>query len=220
MRNSRTTGLEKHWPQAAWSPSPASPCPRPSALTSPLWRLRVMRTVCLAGRGEGRGRACAPAAARLPSSLGGSHHLHTSLPPRTLEILQAQLTSAPPWPSSVPLWLQLLGAYPFSQGGQPSRPRRTLPSETIRVKLPFAQGRAVTFSGHPSKLKAEAWASDPRTVHPPRSPSQKVALLPSSSSAPLLSDPRTEPALVWMTPELISGPQPTSYLISLPFPSL
>ena len=180
----------------------------------------MMRTVCLAGRGEGRGRACAPAAARLPSSLGGSHHLHTSLPPRTLEILQAQLTSAPPWPSSVPLWLQLLGVYPFSQGGQPSRPRRTLPSETIRVKLPFAQGRAVTFSGHPSKLKAEAWASDPRTVHPPRSPSQKVALLPSSSRAPLLSDPRTEPALVWMTPELISGPQPTSYLISLPFPSL
>ena len=51
----------------------------------------------------GGGRACAPAAARLPSSLGGSHPLHTSLPPGTLEILQAQLTSVPPWPSSVPL---------------------------------------------------------------------------------------------------------------------
>lgn len=98
-----------------------------------------------------------------------------ALPPRpgTLESLQAQLTSVPPWCSSGSgSWKP----YPFSQPGQPSRTRRTLPSENIRAKLPLAQGRAVTFSGHPSKLKAEPWTSDPRIIHPPRFPGQKVAL--------------------------------------------
>lgn len=49
--------MRKAQPRAAHLLLPASRCPRLSALTSPLWRPRVMRTVCLAGCGEGRGAA-------------------------------------------------------------------------------------------------------------------------------------------------------------------
>lgn len=45
------------------------------------------------------------------------------------------------------------------------------------------------FSGHPSKLRAEPWASDPRIIYLPWSPSQKVVQLPSPPPGPPLLKP-------------------------------
>lgn len=68
-----------------------------------------MRTVCLAGHGQGRGGAAAPAAARPQGSLGGSHPCPPA-PPRD--------PGEPPGPADfrtplVFLWLRLLETLPF-----------------------------------------------------------------------------------------------------------
>lgn len=90
MGNSRTTaGLEKHSlkpPGVLLAPR----CPRPSALTSPLWRLRVMRTVCLAGLWGGAGQS-------MCSSCSQASERPRRVPPL------AHISPAPgPWSSSRP----------------------------------------------------------------------------------------------------------------------
>ena len=91
MGNSRTTaGLEKHSLKQPGVLLLASRCPRPSALTSPLWRLRVMRTVCLAGLWGGAGQS-------MCSSCSQASERPRRVPPL------AHISPAPgPWSSSRP----------------------------------------------------------------------------------------------------------------------
>lgn len=136
-------GPENTAPNSLSPPPPPPTAPWPSTLISPLWRLRVTRTVCLAGHGEGQAELCSPAAARPQSSICGSHpRIYLSRPqdpgdppgPADCGHILSSLTHAPRSPA-LSTWLGRL------------KPEGSLPSETTGAKPSFAQGKTLTFSG-------------------------------------------------------------------------
>lgn len=132
------------------SPSP-SPClPLPQAVSSDLTSLEAEGDEnSLFGRlrgGAGRSAALQLQPGLPAASLGPTPCTHLSRPgpwrPSRLSRRQHLLVPLQ-WFSGSSSW----NPYPFPPPGQPSRTRRPLPSDTIRVKLPFAQKRGVTFQG-------------------------------------------------------------------------
>lgn len=111
-----------------------------------------MRTVCLAGCGEGRrggGTAlCSSCCLAFQQPRWVPPPAHIPPAPRILETVQAQLTAAPPRPSSAVLWLQLLESLTLSPGlpspPEPEGPYLQRPSGS-NCHLPRKTG--ATFQG-------------------------------------------------------------------------
>lgn len=156
MGNSRTTaGLEKH---SLKPPGVLLAPPLPQALSSDLTSLEAAGDEnSLFGRSVGRGGAehvLQLQPGLRAASAGPTPCTHLSRP-RTLELLQAQLTSVPPWPSSVLLWLQLLEALPFLPAWPTLQNQEDLAFRDHQGQTAICPGKGSDLSGHPSKLKAE-----------------------------------------------------------------
>lgn len=154
----------------------------------------MRRTVCLAGQGKGRDKARHYSCSQASEQPQWVPPLHTSVLPQdpgdAPDLAECGISSAPcnaslaPAPGSSTLSPSLAALQ--SQKDLAFRDRC---SQT--AICPGAGGRVLAcLLGHSSKLKAEPWAQVL-----PRSPSQKVALSPSSVMH--------RSTLVWMNPSPI-----------------